>query len=220
MNKGMLISFEGIDGSGKSTQVQLLSNWMTKRAIKHIVTKEPGSPFINECVKIRNLLLDTESEIVPLSELFLFLADRAQHVEKLIKPELKKGNYIICDRFIDSTRAYQCARGLSKDKVDSLINFATTGLIPNITLLLDMPAEIGLERAKAKSIYKEGDRMENAGDQFHKDVRYGFLRLAESIEEQHRFQVIDASPPRTIEEIHSEIVDYVSKKIWVDSEGK
>ncbi len=217
MNEGMFISFEGIDGSGKSTQVKLLSNWMSKRAIKHIVTKEPGSPFIDECLKMRSLLLDTENDIVPLSELFLFLADRAQHVEKLIRPELKKGNYVICDRFIDSTRAYQCARGLSRDKVDNLINFATAGLIPNITLVLDLPVEVGLKRAKAKNM---GDRMESAGDQFYKDVRYGFLKLAESIEEQHRFQVINAAPPRTIEEIHSEIVDCVSKKIWVDSEGK
>ena len=218
--KGLLITLEGGEGGGKTTQAELLSRWMKTRGIKHKLTKEPGSTQIEECIKIRELLLNPTSSLVPAAELLLFLADRAQHVNKLIKPSLAAGEHIICDRYSDSTRVYQCARGLNRNKIDILLNFATDGLVPDLTFLLDVPVDVGLERAKAKSIYKEGDRMEKAGEQFHKDVRYGFLRLAESIEEQHRFQVIDAAPPKTIEEIHNEIIDHVSKKIWIGSEEK
>lgn len=215
MDKGLFFSFEGIDGSSKSTQVQLLSEWMTKRSIAHILTKEPGSNHIEECVKIRELLLNPKYDLANNAELLLFLADRAQHVTKLIKPALAEGKHVICDRYADSTRVYQCARGLSRSKVDMLIDFATDGLKPDLTFILDIPVEIGLKRARAKSAYKDGDRMESAGTKFHEDVRHGFLKLAESITE-HRFRVINVAPPKTIEEIHKEIIEHVSKKFWID----
>lgn len=214
MSEGLFITFEGGEGSGKSTQVKKLCEWMKNRKIPYVCTKEPGSSFIRECVKIRSLLLDAENDIVPLSELFLFLADRAQHVDKLIRPELNKGNHVICDRYSDSTKIYQCARGLSRDKVDILIDFATSGLVPDITFVLDIPVDIGLKRAKAKS-GGVGDRMEQADIKFHEDVRHGFLKLAESIQEEQRFQVINVAPPKTIEEVHEEIVKHLSKKIWI-----
>jgi dTMP kinase len=166
---------------------------------------------------IRELLLNPQNNLSNRTELFLFLADRAQHVDKLIVQSLTAGKHVISDRHSDSTRVYQCARGLSRNKVDMLLDFATDGLQPDITFVLDVPVDVGLERAKAKSAYEEGDRMENAGTKFHEDVRYGFLKLAESIEEQHRFQIIDAAPPKTIEEIHEEIITHISKKIWASN---
>lgn len=213
--KGLFISFEGGDGTGKTVQSRLLGDWMSNRGIDYVLTKEPGTPHIEECKAIRELLLNPKNKLSNRSELLLFLADRAQHVDGLIKPELAKGKNVICDRFMDSTRVYQNVRGFSRDKIDMMLEFATGGLVPDITFLLDLPVEVSLERAKAKSIYKEGDRIENAGLKFHEDVRHGFLKLAESIAEQHRFFVIDASPPKTIEQVHEEIVKEISKKLWI-----
>ena len=214
-NKALFFTLEGGEGAGKTTHAELLSKWMAERGIKHILTKEPGSPDILECVEIRKLLLNPEHDLTPAAELLLFLADRSQHVEKLIKPALESGKHVICDRYADSTRVYQCARGFSRDKVDTLIEFATGGLMPNVTLLLDVPVEIGLERAKAKSNYVGGDRMEQAGSKFHQDVRHGFLKLAESLKEGHRFKIIESSPLKDKETTHKEIVNYVSKKLWL-----
>lgn len=213
--KTLFITLEGGEGAGKSTQIQLLSDWMTKRSIAHILTKEPGSNHVDECVKIRELLLNPKHDLSNNTELLLFLADRAQHVTKLIKPAIEEGKHVICDRYADSTRVYQCARGLSRSKVDMLIDFATDGLKPDLTFILDIPVDVGLKRAKAKSVYKDGDRMEIAGTKFHEDVRHGFLKLAENIAE-HRFRVINVAPPKTIEEIHKEIVEHVSKKLWIE----
>lgn len=216
MVKGLFISFEGGEGGGKTTQAKLLSEWMEKRGIPYILTKEPGTPYIEECKAIRELLLNPKNKLSDAAELLLFLADRAQHVGELILPSLTEGKHVICDRYADSTRVYQCARGFGRDKIDMLLEFATGGVMPNLTFILDVPVDVGLDRAKAKSIYKEGDRMENAGLKFHEDVRYGFLKLAESIAEQHRFHIVDAAPPKTVEQIHEEIVKEISKKIWVN----
>lgn len=213
--EALFITFEGGEGCGKTTQIDLLSKWMEKRNIPHVVTKEPGSPHIEECVKYRELLLNPSNDICATSELMLFLADRAQHVEKFIKPTLAQGIHVLCDRYSDSTRVYQCARGLSRNKVDLLIDFATDGLVPDLTFVLDVPVDVGLKRAKAKSKYKEGDRMESAGVSFHEDVRHGFLKLAESISEQHRIRIINAAPPKTIKQVCNEIVECVSKKLWI-----
>lgn len=218
MERGLFITFEGGEGSGKTTNIKKLSEWMAARGIKHITTKEPGCPDLAECKKMRKLLLDPENSLTPTAELLLFLADRAQHVEKHIKPNLENGIHVLCDRFSDSTRVYQCSRGLSRPMVDTLLNFTTGSLDPDLTIVLDVPVEVGLERAKTKSIYKGGDRMENAGRRFHEDVRHGFLKLAESISDHYRFRVIDATPPKTIEKIHEEVVYEVSKKLWVEEE--
>ena len=215
MTNALFITFEGPEGGGKSTQAKLLAKWMKDRNIPHILTKEPGTEHIEECKKIRELLLDPNYSLAPNAELFLFLADRAQHVEQLIKPNLEKGIHVICDRYSDSTKSYQSARGISRDKIDFIVDFATGKLMPNITFLLDIPIEVGLERAKAKSIYKDGDRMEKEDNKFHKAVRNNFLKLAESITEEHRFRIIDASPPKDIETIHKEIIGVVSKELWL-----
>lgn len=214
MTKTLFITFEGGEGGGKTTQAKLLSEWMKERGISFVLTKEPGTPYINECKAIRELLLNPNNNLSPTTELLLFLADRAQHVDGLITPSLKNGKHVICDRYADSTRVYQCARGFSRDKIDMLLEIATQGVMPDITFILDVSIDVGLERAKAKSKYKEGDRMENAGPLFHENVRHGFLKLAESITEQHRFHVIDASPPKTVQQIHEEVTRVISKKIW------
>jgi len=215
-NIPLLITLEGGEGSGKTTQARLLFDWMQKRKIPCVLTKEPGSEHIEECVKIRELLLNPQNTLSSSSELLLFLADRAQHVNSLIKPSLEAGKHVICDRYADSTRVYQSVRGFSRDKIDTLLDFATGGLMPDVTFLLDIPVDIGLERAKAKSIYKDGDRMEKAGREFHEAVRFGFLKLAESVSEEHRFQVINSSPPKALEETHQEIVTLVSQKLWAE----
>lgn len=216
MPRGMLMSFEGGEGSSKTTQVGKLSEWMSGRGIPHKISKEPGCPHIVECQRIRELVLDPQFDITSRSELLLFLADRAQHIEKFIIPTLERGEHVIVDRFSDSTRALQSARGLSRQKIDLLLEFTTDSLDPDLTFILDVPVEVGLARAKAKSIYKEGDRMEMAGVQFHEDVRHGFLRLAENPKET-RFHIINAAPPKTIEQVHQEVVEEVSRRLWARS---
>jgi dTMP kinase len=213
MNKGMFITFEGGEGGGKTTQAKILSEWMNKRGIENVLTREPGNPYIEECAAIRELLLNPLNNLDRDAELLLFLADRAQHTYRLILPSLNAGKHVICDRYADSTRIYQCCRGLGRDKVDRLIEFATSGLTPNLTFVLDIPVEIGLQRVKENSIYKEGDRMEMAGQKFHNDVRYGFLKLSEEIG-QTRFNVIDVAPPKTIKCISDEIIKIVSRELW------
>jgi len=211
----LFITLEGGEGVGKTTHAELLSKWMKERGIPNCLTKEPGDTRIAECAKIRKMLLDPESSLVPSSELLLFLADRAQHVEKLIKPEMEAGRHVICDRYTDSTRVYQvAARGFGRTRIDPLLDFATGGLMPDMTFILDAPVSVGLERAKAKSIYKDGDRMEREGETYHEKVRQGFLRLVSSLSEQGRMILVDASPPRTIEEIQAEISRKVSGRLW------
>lgn len=206
--KSLFITFEGGEGSGKSTQAKLLFEWMQKNNIPSVLTKEPGSSHIKECVKIRELLLNPKYSLSNSTELLLFLADRSQHVSFLIKPSLDAGKYVICDRYADSTRVYQNIRGFNIEKIDFLIDFATNGLMPDITFILDVPVEIGLKRAKIKSPYKEGDRIENANNSFHEPVRDGFLKLAKT---ENRFHVINFS--KTIEETHFKIVSIISKKL-------
>jgi dTMP kinase len=214
MTEALFVTFEGGEGGGKSTQADLLFSWMKERDIPCVLTKEPGTPFVEECVKIRELLLNPKNNLTPNTELLLFLADRAQHIEQFIKPTLAKGVHVICDRYADSTRVYQSARGLNKRTIDNLLDFATNSLTPSITFLLDVPVDVGLTRARAKSIYKEGDRMEMAGEKFHKDVRYGFLKLAESLEDGLRWKVINAAPPKSIQDVHDEVVKHLSIKLW------
>lgn len=213
MERGLFITFEGLDGSSKTTQAKLLSEWMEERGIQHILTKEPGAEHIPECCKMRKILLDPKNSITPTAELLLFLADRAQHVEKCVAPALQQGTHVICDRFIDSTTVIQSSRGLSRIKIDELNAFATSNLSPDITFILDIPVEVGLERARKKSIYKQGDRMEMENLRFHEAVRNGFLKLANSIMD-NRFRLVDASPPKTSEEINEEIVNHIKMELW------
>lgn len=214
MTKPLFISFEGGEGAGKTTQSHLLSAWMKDRNIPHIATKEPGSD-LPECKKIREILLNPESDVSDAAELLLFLADRAQHVERMLKPALESGKHILCDRYTDSTRVYQGIRKLGRTELDPLLEFATRGLMPDMTFIIDVPVETGLKRAKrAGGEYEGGDRMERQADEFHQGVRQGFLKLAECLSEQGRMVLIDAAPPKTIGQIHEEIIARVSGRLW------
>jgi len=216
MSRPLFVSLEGMDGSGKTSQAKLLSQWMTKLNIPHILTKEPGSPHLEECIKIRKLLLDPVNDLTSTSELMLFLADRAQHVAKFIRPKLAAGLHVICDRYVDSTRVYQgVSRGLGRTKLDPMLEFATGGLMPDATFIFDVPPEVGLQRARARST-GGGDRIEREALDFHVRVRQGFLRLTESLSEQGRIILINAAPPKTVETIHAEVIAHMSKRLWVD----
>jgi dTMP kinase len=183
---GLFITFEGIEGCGKSTQSRILTD--TLRSLGHTVlhTREPGGPAISE--KIRTLLLDpNHPEMVDRTELLLYMASRAQHVDEWIRPALDRNEIVICDRYVDSSLAYQGgARGLGAKAVRALARFATNNLVPDATILLDIPAEEGLRRIACKT----PDRLEAEALPFHRRVRATFLRVAKH--EPGRFYVVDS----------------------------
>ncbi len=195
--KGVFITFEGIEGAGKSTQAKKLYEYLISKGKNAVLTREPGGTKTGK--KIREILLSHSNEIFsPISELFLYEADRNFHIHNVIKPNLEKGNYVICDRFIDSTLAYQgYARGLDIELIKGLNKIAAEGLEPNITFLIDIPIEISLQR-----LGNNKDRIENENIEFHKRLRKGFLKIAE---EEDRIFVIDGT--KDIESIFQEIID-------------
>ena len=181
---GIFITIEGIEGSGKTTLARLIGEHLTKAGRKVVITAEPGGSAVGEAV--REIVLHCEEPISDKAELLLFEAARAQHVDTVIRPALEAGSVVICDRFADSSLAYQgCARGLDLQEVASLNVYATSGLVPDITILLDLPAEAGLARQR------KIDRISSRDVAFHESVRKGFLALAEA--EPERFVVIDAT---------------------------
>ncbi len=190
----MFITFEGIEGCGKTTQVKRLVNRLTQHGIRFISTFEPGGTEIG--LAIRKVLLDSRNMgMSPLAELALYEADRAQHVEEIIRPALEQGKWVICDRFFDATVIYQgVARGQDMDLIRLLNERVTGGIRPDITFLLDCPAEIGLARAVRRNKELSADdqgRFENEEANFHKVVRSGYLELADN--DKKRFVVIDAT---------------------------
>lgn len=205
MKKGIFITFEGPEGSGKSTQLRLLADRLKKRGVPVLTTGEPGGSHLGK--KLRQLLLHSRVKPSPEAELFLFLADRADHVSAILRPALERGWVVLCDRYIDSTLAYQGGgRGLSLARLKRLNREATGGLQPDLTILLDLPVETGLARAGKRSKGKI-DRMEREELKFHRAVRSAFLRLAK--EEHKRFRLLDAR--RDPEAIHREIVEILSR---------
>lgn len=175
----MFITFEGIDGSGKSTQIQLLKEMLEKR--NHVVTilREPGGNILSE--QIRQLLLDSKEQVDPRCELLLFTAARAQLVGGVIRPALEAGNIVICDRYIDSSVAYQgYGRGLSIESIESINDFATAGLIPDITFIFDLSVDDAAKRAgfRSNDNQTKPDRMERSGDAFFERTKQGYLEIA------------------------------------------
>lgn len=189
----LFITFEGIEGSGKSTQSRLLCAHLQALGHQVVVTREPGGCKIADA--IRSIVLDPENRaMVPRAELLLYNAARAQHVEEVIKPALDAGRLVLCDRFFDATAVYQgTGRGLAPEGLTMINQFATGGLTPDLTLLLDFPAEIGLERARQRNdmegLTSEG-RFEAEALDFHQRIRQGYLELARS---QSRFRIVDAT---------------------------
>lgn len=197
---GLFVTFEGVEGAGKSTQIALLRDWLAQEGFDVCVTREPGGDAVAEA--IRTLLM--QAEMTPRAELLLFLAARAQNAERVIRPQLAAGGVVLCDRYIDSSVAYQGrARGLGRDTVAHLNSFAIDGLVPDVTLLLDMPPEIGLARQSDRH------RMEEEALEFHQRVREGFLQEAENSPE--RFRVLDALRP--VDAVHVEIREIIADRL-------
>ncbi len=209
-----LVSFEGGDGSGKTTQLRLLEKYLASRGKVCLCTREPGGTTLGEM--IRQVLLEGgREEITSPTELFLYLADRAQHVHEVIRPALASGRLVLCDRFTDSTLAYQgYGRGVDLDMLRRLNQVASHGITPDLTFLLDCPVEVGLSRTAQRLVSQESgkgreDRFEREKTEFHEKVRTGFLELAQA--EPERIYLLDASRP--IQEIHEEIKKVVDVRL-------
>jgi dTMP kinase len=189
---GILIAFEGGEGAGKSSQIDLLADALRSDGNTVVVTHEPGATPVGK--QIRKLLLDTEGPIAPRSEALLFAADRAHHVATIIRPALDRGEVVITDRFVDSSLAYQGAgRTLSTEDIKRVSRWATEDLVPDLTVLLDVPAEVGLARVQGRANEGGPDRLEREALAFHERVRQGFRHLAES--DPDRYLVLDATRP-------------------------
>lgn len=203
---GKFITFEGPEGGGKSTQMRMLAEYLDREGIDNVTTREPGGPPISE--QIRRIILDPDNPaMTDRTELLLMLASRAQHTEEFIIPALEAGKVVLCDRYNDSTLAYQSyGRGFPLELARQMCRFASDELAPDRTYLLDVDSHIGIERSRKvhKDISPAGavDRMEAQEIEFHLKVRQGFLDLAR--EDPDRFLLFDATSP--IEEIHAGIV--------------
>ena len=209
----MFITFEGIEGSGKSTALRLLAEHLEKKGHTVLLTREPGGSSLGR--RLRAMLLDSRTDnLNSRAELFLFLADRAQHVSEIIRPALDEGQIVICDRYVDSTLAYQGnGRGMDSDHLRTICTMATGGLWPHLTLLLDVPTEVGLARAGKRNhdegtVISEG-RFESESLSFHERVRQGYLALA--ADEPERIARIDATVPP--DEVLLQCVSAVEAKI-------
>ncbi len=195
IENGLLITFEGPEGSGKTTQIKLLAEQLSSLEYEVVVTREPGGTLL--CEKIRELLLRfDEEDICDEAELLLFGASRAQHVRRLILPCLKRGGIVLCDRFVDSTTAYQgYARKLNSTFIQQLHDFSLGKRWPDLTFILDIDVETSLQRTKKRAEGKEhaNDRIEAESRAFHTAVRNGFLDIAQN--NPGRVKLIDASRP-------------------------
>jgi len=200
----LFITFEGIEGCGKTTQVNLLVKYLEEKGISCVKTLEPGGTDIGQA--IRKVLLDSKNtHLAPLTELILYAADRAQHVSEIIRPALDQGEWVVCDRFYDATVAYQgFGRGMNMDLISYLNSLAAEGASPDLTILMDCPEDIGLTRAlernKIQNLEDQG-RFEKEKIEFHRKVRGGYLNLAEKYKD--RFRIIDAS--RSVDEVKEDI---------------
>lgn len=200
-HSGVFISFEGGEGAGKSTQTKLLKEYLESIGEKVILTREPGGTPLGN--KLRDILLDNATgDISPRSEALIYAADRANHVYALIKPALERGEVVITDRYLDSSIAYQGAgRILEPAEVARISRWATETLVPTVTIIIDLPAEIGLGRLKSR------DRLEAEPIAFHERVRQEFLSLANT--DPERYFVVDGTA--SVEAIHAQIVERVSE---------
>jgi len=208
-----LISFEGGDGSGKSTQLRLLADYLSSRGRDCVCTREPGGTNLGQM--IRKVLLEVgDEQIFSQTEIFLYLADRAQHVREIIQPALASGKIVLCDRFTDSTLAYQgYGRGADFGALRQMNLIASGGIVPDLTLLLDCPVELALSRTarrvkEQRATENPEDRFEREQVKFHERVRRGFQELARA--EPERIHVLDASA--SVEDVHGQIKKIVDQK--------
>lgn len=201
MQKGLFITFEGADGCGKTTQINLLKDYLENKGYSVLLTREPGGKGLGE--KIREILLNYDGIVADRCESFLFLADRAQNIEVIIKPAIEKGQIVLCDRHTDSSVAYQgYGRGLDIEQIKILNNLATGGMQPDLTLVFDIDVETSMKR-----VGNEKDRMESSGKEFFNRVRNGYLELAKN--EPNRMKVVDSTV--SIDEIHQEVIKIIKQ---------
>jgi dTMP kinase len=191
---GTFITFEGIDGSGKSTQLRLLASFLRAQKCEVLTTREPGGTPVG--LKLRAALLDAQDEVDPLTELLVFAADRAQHVRRVLRPALAAGQVVISDRYADATVAYQgSGRGFSPELISKIVALATEGLKPDLTLLFDLPvADSGARtrrRSEGKHKNEAADRLDAENADFHGRVREAYLQLAAA--EPDRFRIVESS---------------------------
>jgi dTMP kinase len=199
----LFITFEGGDGTGKSTQVRLLTEWLIEQGRAVVTTREPGGTEVGTA--LREIVLHHRGEVDPRAEALLYAADRAQHIGTLVRPALERGDVVVQDRYIDSSVAYQGAgRVLDAAEIKRISLWATGDLIPDLTVLLDLPGDVA--RARLAKEQKTFDRLENEHDDFHERVRDGFLQLA--ADEPDRFLVVDAT--QEIDQIAHVIRDRVA----------
>ncbi|TAK51093.1 MAG: dTMP kinase [Bacteroidetes bacterium] len=201
----MFISFEGLDFCGKTTQSNLLVDRLTALGKSVVYLREPGGTHISE--KIRDILLDLRhSEMTAKAELFLFSAARTQLVSQVIQPALKQGNIVVCDRFFDSTTAYQgFGRGIALQEIQAINSVAVEGTIPDLTVFMSVPVE---ELLRRQAVKKGIDRMESSGKEFYERVLKGFQSVAET--EPARFVVVDGTPPKL--QVHNAIWDIIQQR--------
>ena len=213
---GTFITFEGIDGSGKSTQLRFLNNFLRTKGCQALLTREPGGTKLG--LRLREALLDATEEVDPLTELLVFAADRAQHVRRILVPALGRGEVVISDRYADATVAYQGAgRGFSPELISQIVQLATGGLKPDLTLLFDVSIGDATTRTTRRSTGKSAargapDRLDIEDAEFHARVRDAYLKLAAA--EPKRIKVIDTSGPveRTHERVKQLILPFLKAR--------
>lgn len=204
MKRGKFITIEGGEGAGKSTNIAFIKSFLEQHAIKVIETREPGGTVLSE--RIRGILLDNKvTNMCDDTELLLMFAARAQHIKEVIEPNLQQGNWILCDRFTDATYAYQGGgRGINMQRISDLEEWVQGTLRPDLTIIFDLPVEVGLERAGKRS---EPDRFEQENIDFFTRVRNTYLQRARQFPQ--RYAVIDASP--NLEQVQQQISDVLNK---------
>lgn len=206
--RGKFITFEGIDGSGKSTQLRMLASELRVRGFDVLTTCEPGGTPLGR--RLREVFLETEETVAPLAELLLFAADRAQHVNFLVEPALENGKIVISDRYSDATAAYQGAgRGFDEQSINQVIRLATGGLKPDLTLFFDISVKEAISRTNSRSDGggEQKNRMDSETVEFYERVREAYLQIAEN--EPERFCVVDASG--AIDEIKKKVLELVTE---------
>ncbi|ABY91376.1 MAG: Thymidylate kinase [Caldanaerobacter subterraneus] len=200
--KGKFISFEGIDGCGKTTQIKFLEEYLLKQGYNILVLREPGGTKVGE--KVRDILLDKNNFISPVTEMLLYASSRAQLVEEKILPAIEEGKIVLLDRFVDSSYVYQgYARGLGIEKVKVVNEIATMGILPDVTIYIDITPEEAMKRRGKR----EADRLERESWDFHKKVREGYIKLVKEFPK--RFVFIDGM--QELMKVHKDIIDVVKK---------
>ena len=212
---GTFITFEGVDGSGKSTQMRLLAATLRSQKCEVLTTREPGGTPVG--LKLRAALLDAHDVVDPLTELLVFAADRAQHVRRVLRPALAAGQIVISDRYADATVAYQGAgRGFSPDLIAQIVELATEGLKPDLTLLFDLSIEESGVRTRRRSEGKhkneKGDRLDSEDVEFHTRVRDAYLRLAGAEPERFRIVHSDGSLEATQSQVKRIVIPFLESR--------